>query len=137
MLKQLGLTASIEQLVYDLDSETDLFLSSEIDDIDDLYNEHESLNIYRFVQESLQNIMKHSEAKTVMIYVKKRSETVVLNIADNGKGFNVAEKEKQHSIGLKTLSERIRILGGALSIKSSVGSGTRIIAEIPWKRKNK
>ena len=137
VLKQLGLTASIEQLVYDLDSETDLFLSSEIDDIDDLYNEHESLNIYRFVQESLQNIMKHSEAKTVMIYVKKRSETVVLNIADNGKGFNVAEKEKQHSIGLKTLSERIRILGGALSIKSSVGSGTRIIAEIPWKRKNK
>ncbi|KAA3615911.1 MAG: hypothetical protein DWP94_14910 [Flavobacterium sp.] len=130
VLKQLGLTESIEQLIYDLDEETDMFFSSDIDNIDDLLNEKKALNFYRFMQESFNNIVKHSKATAVDVIVKRNPKGFTARIEDNGIGFSVSEKEKQNSLGLKTLSERIRILGGTLTLESAPGGGTQIIADI-------
>ena len=130
VLKQLGLTESIEQLIYDLDEETNMFFSADIKNIDDLLNEKESLNFYRFIQESFNNIVKHSQATSVDVTIKRRSRGFTAKIEDNGIGFSVSEKEKQNSLGLKTLSERIRILGGTLTLESTPNGGTRIIADI-------
>jgi signal transduction histidine kinase len=130
-LKQLGLSESIEQLVYDLDEETELFFSSEITNIDTHFKENQTLHVYRFIQESLTNILKHSEATSVTLSVLVQQHTVDILIHDNGKGFNVSEKSKINSLGLKTLSERIRILQGTLSIESQPNDGTIIRAEIP------
>ncbi len=131
VLKQLGLSESIEQLLYDVDEQTNLFCTSEIDDIDSYFTEEESLNFYRFIQENISNIIKHSEATSIVITIKKLDQKIKVSIQDNGKGFEVTDKIKNKSLGLKTLSERIRILKGTLQIQSKEGAHTTVIAEIP------
>ncbi len=130
-LKQLGLTESIQQLLNDLDSESDMFFSVEIDDIDHQFNEAATLNFYRFIQESVTNALKHSKAKTLTVNIVKEDNTVEVLIKDNGIGFDNVTSLKQHSLGLKTIAERIRMLKGVLSIKSKKGEGTDIVSQIP------
>ncbi|WP_299768638.1 ATP-binding protein [uncultured Dokdonia sp.] len=131
IIKQLGLSGSIEQLLYDVDEQTDLFVSADIDDIDDLFDENEALHIYRFVQENVSNIIKHAFAKAFSVTIQKEKNTIQITIKDNGKGFEVSEKQKNHSLGLKTMEERIRILAGIVTIESSLTSGTVTTAQIP------
>ncbi len=132
ILKQLGLSGSIEQLLYDLDEQTDLFVSADIDDIDDLFDEKAALHIYRFIQENVSNVMKHAFAKAVSVTLQQEEKTIRLTIKDNGKGFDVLEKQKNNSLGLKTLYERIRILEGTLTIESNTETGTLTTALIPY-----
>ncbi|MCW5518355.1 hypothetical protein J1N09_00795 [Aureitalea sp. L0-47] len=133
VLAQLGLTESIRQLVYELDEETNLFFSSEIDTIDDLLNKDQALNFYRFFQECFSNILKHSEATSVEVNIQRENKRILAEVVDNGKGFSVTEAERRKSLGLKTLSERIRILGGTMKIVSNPEEGTRITTEIKVK----
>ncbi len=130
-LKKLGLTDSIEQLLLDLDEETDLFVSVEIDDVNTDFNEVESLNFYRFIQESVNNVLKHANAKTLIVNILKQNDGIKVLIKDNGQGFEVSKMIKQNSLGLKTMTERITMLKGNLSIKSKREEGTSILVQIP------
>ncbi len=130
-LKQLGVTESIQQLLNDLDEETDMFFSVEIDDIDNEFNETETLNLYRFIQETVTNALKHAKAKTLIVNITKHKNSVDVLIKDNGVGFDNVASVKQHSLGLKTITERIRMLKGTLSIKSKKEEGTLVLAQIP------
>lgn len=128
-LKQLGFTQSVEQLVNNLDEGVDMFFTFEVDEIDNDLDEEKSLNLYRFIQESLSNVIKHSNAKAVSVTITKNLNQIEAIISDNGKGFNSAVVK--NSLGLKTMAERIKMLKGTLSIKSRVDQGTTLIAQIP------
>lgn len=131
MLKKLGLTKSINQTLFDLDEETELFISAEVDpEIDGVFQEDETLNFYRFIQEGVNNVMKHSKATTLEVIISKEENKIEALIRDNGVGFNNIQKLTQNSLGLKTMTERIKGLGGKLSIKSQEGEGTWVLAEI-------
>jgi signal transduction histidine kinase len=130
-LAKLGLTDSIEQLLLVLDEETDLFVSVEIDDVNTHFNETESLNFYRFIQESVNNVLKHAQAKTLIVNILKQSDGIKILIKDNGQGFEVSEKITQNSLGLKTMAERISMLKGSFAIKSKRTEGTSIFVQIP------
>ncbi|WP_081979274.1 sensor histidine kinase [Lacinutrix jangbogonensis] len=132
ILSKLGLTDSIEQLLLDLDEETDLFISLEIDDVNTSFNEDESLNFYRFIQESVNNVLKHANAKTLIVNVLKQSDGIKILIKDNGEGFDVSDMSKQNSLGLKTMAERISMLKGSFAIKSKTDEGTSILVQIPF-----
>ena len=133
LLKQLGLTESIEQLINDYDEQTELFFSIDIDNVNRYFTESSSLNFYRLIQECLTNIVKHAKAKSVTISIKKERSTIITLISDNGKGFNVNDNKKKNSLGLKTIFERIRIMNGNLSIDSKLNNGTSFIFSIPVK----
>ncbi len=130
-LKLLGLSESIEQLLYDLDEETDMFFSVEVENINNSFDENKTLNFYRFIQESVNNVIKHAKAKALKLDVSKSEGVVKVLIEDNGCGFNNASALQMESLGLKTMAERIRILRGTMSIKSTVGEGTIVSANIP------
>ncbi len=130
-LKQLGLKESIEQLLLKLDEENPLFFSVEIDDINTDFNEEETLNVYRFIQESVSNVLKHSNAKTLIVNMLKNNQDVDILIKDNGQGFETTSAKMLNSLGLKTMKERIRILKGSFSIKSTNNVGTAITVKIP------
>lgn len=130
-LRQLGLSESIEQLVLEIDEDTSLFCTAEIDDIDVHFTEEKSLNFYRFIQECLNNSLKHSEATNLSVVVSNKTKKIALHIVDNGKGFNVADAIKNNSLGLKTLKERMRLLDGSMQIESNPKKGTNIYCEIP------
>lgn len=131
MLRQLGLSESIEQLVYDYDEDTDLFFSSDIDSINAFFDEDQSLNIYRCMQESLTNIIKHADATTVSLSIKKEKQAVQITLIDNGKGFNMNSKSIFKSLGLKTLRERVKMLKGTLLMESQINKGTTVMITIP------
>jgi len=131
VLKQLGLTESLEQLINDVDESTTIFFTSELDLIDVYFSEKESLNFYRFMQESVTNILKHAEATSVEIKIKKLPQRINVKIKDNGIGFDPIQARRKQSLGLKTIAERIRILGGTISVNSKPGQGTTIQTEIP------
>ena len=130
-LAKLGLTDSIEQLLIELDEETDMFVSVEIEDVNSSFNETESLNFYRFIQESLNNVVKHANAKTLIVNINKKKEGVKILIKDNGEGFNLDDQKIRKSLGLKTMAERISMLKGHFSIKSRIKEGTSILVQIP------
>jgi len=131
MLQQFGLTESIEHLVLEFDENTNMFFSIEIENIDAYLNQVDSLNFYRFIQESLNNAIKHSKAKAISIAISKINNQISMTIKDNGIGFDITDKKKQNSLGLKTLAERIQILNGKLKIDSKINNGTTITALIP------
>lgn len=130
-LAKLGLKESLEKLLLDLDEETDLFISVEIDDVNTSFNETDSLNLYRFIQESVNNVLKHAKAKTLVVNILKQNDAINILIKDNGEGFDVTDKAKQNSLGLKTMLERINILKGTINFKSKKGEGASVIVQIP------
>lgn len=132
-LQELGITKAIQNVIYQIDESTELFITSEIENIDNLLNKQQEINLYRIVQESLNNILKHSEATGVQFLLEKLPKKIRLTIKDNGKGFNLSEKQNDlKSLGLKTLKERVRLINGSLKIETQPGKGTSLEFIIPY-----
>ena len=89
-------------------------------------------NIFRIVQEALNNSERHSEAGTVAINLGIYGEMIKLSIADDGKGFDL-DQVPSGRFGLRGMHERARLFGGKLKIASAPGNGTRIDAQLPVK----
>lgn len=131
LLEKLGLTASIEKLVADIDGSTSIFVECELDMIDGIFTKEMELHIYRIIQESMNNLIKHSDTPSALVKIENRSDHIKCSIIDHGKGFDLTENPKQFkSLGMLTLKERTKILKGNLIIDSSKGKGTAIILTI-------
>ena len=108
----------------------DFYINRDLNINWNLINDDIKINIYRVIQEALQNIIKHANAKVIYIEIKKDEDTIYLKIEDNGKGFD-NDKLKKKGIGLINMESRVESLGGDFTIKSSLGSGTEIKITIP------
>lgn len=97
--------------------------------------EEPRLALYRIVQESVHNVIKHADATTLDVTFRLDGRRVALTIRDNGRGFTPPtswlELGREGHYGLLGLSERVRALGGRLDVQSEPGSGTHIHVEIP------
>jgi signal transduction histidine kinase len=89
------------------------------------------LCIYRIAQESLRNVAKHSGARLVRVYLGKSDNAIRLSISDNGCGFDINSSTARKGLGLLSMRERLRLVGGALTIRSAPGSGTQIDVLVP------
>jgi PAS domain S-box-containing protein len=93
--------------------------------------------IYRVLQETLQNAAKHSEATEIIIGLKREAQQIVLEVGDNGCGFDVQKTLGRYDplsgYGLTSIRERAEIVGGCLAIDSSPGEGTCIKMILPRK----
>lgn len=89
------------------------------------------LFVYRIIQESINNVIKHSKASQLDISIIHDSEGLRVSIEDNGIGFNLIDLEKQQGIGMKNIKARIEFLKGTLDIDSKPGKGTLIAFYIP------
>jgi len=91
------------------------------------------INLYRVLQESLQNINKYANAKSISVEFKSEQNLIVLSIIDDGSGFDVDGKKK--GIGLQNMLSRASECGGVLDVISKKGKGTRIIIRVPIQAK--
>lgn len=131
-LQEMGITKAIEHTLKQIDENTTLFITSEIDNIDNIFTPEQEVNIYRIVQESLSNIIKHAKAEAGKVSVKKLGEGVSISIKDNGIGFDFTEKYSNvKSLGLKTLMERTKFLNGQMRIHSKANNGTLLEFQFP------
>ena len=86
--------------------------------------------LYRIVQESLTNIVKHARATSVSVVLTRKDDSVSVVVEDDGVGFEPA-RERDGGIGLAGMRERVALLGGRLAIESRPGAGTTFVAEVP------
>ncbi|HLT50233.1 ATP-binding protein [Aequorivita nionensis] len=131
-LQELGITKAIEYTINMIDENTTLFISAEIDNIDNIFSKEDEVNIYRIIQESLSNILKHANAEAGKVSVKKFTNNILISIRDNGVGFDFAEKYQDvKSLGLKTLLERTKFLKGQMKVTSKKDTGTVLEFQFP------
>ena len=133
-LDRLGLTQAIRTLITRASENSPILFASRVEDIDRLFDKDDEIHVYRIVQETVNNIVKHSGATEAAVVLKKRAGAVSLSIRDNGRGFDSAKpSDESHDLGygLKGIAERVRILGGALTIDARPGAGTSTTVDIP------
>lgn len=130
-LDELGLKDSLESMLETVAGSSEIRFSAEIDPIAGVFSKEAEMNLYRIVQEGVNNIVKHSGATEASVTLKCNGRLVYLTIQDNGAGFDSTPKtttELRHrGFGLTGISERARMLGGVESIHSVPGQGTTII----------
>ena len=130
-LDDLGLKETVEDMVDKIKKNSDLIITTDIDDIT-MENKSKLLAIFRIVQECVMNVYKHSKAKHLNIRLKNGDENIVLEVEDDGIGFQVEpEDHKERHFGLTIMKERIEILSGTLEIKSNINKGTKVFVKIP------
>jgi PAS domain S-box-containing protein len=89
------------------------------------------LCLFRVTQEGLRNIKRHSGAERAEVHLEVSGEDLHLSVVDRGKGFDVNKLSRRNGIGLRSMEERLRSLGGHLQINSRPAEGTRIDAWLP------
>jgi signal transduction histidine kinase len=89
-----------------------------------------ALALYRVAQEGLINALKHAEADTIRITLEEEANAVTLIIADDGVGIPDPSKVRG-SFGLRSMQERMTVVGGTLEIGASTPHGTRLVARVP------
>jgi signal transduction histidine kinase len=132
-LDQLGLTKALESMLKKVSHTSGIDFSIMIDLFDGLYSKEGEINIYRIVQESANNIVRHSEATKAVVEIKRDARGVTIRIRDNGKGFpsdSSTGPTRGAGLGIAGISERARILGGKHSVESAPGAGTTIIIKL-------
>jgi signal transduction histidine kinase len=134
ILEELGLKSALQWLLSNLERDLGITISANIADIDHLFPETQWITIYRVIQEALTNIGKHAQAENVSFLTRRQEQRVIFSVEDDGKGFDPEPALAQEAIkglGLTTMSERVKILGGNFDLWSRKGQGTRIAFSIP------
>jgi signal transduction histidine kinase len=134
VLDTLGLKVAMQTYCTEFTRRTHLPVIFESDDflpeLPDAYN----ITLYRMLQETLTNVIKHAQATQVWVDLSMDDDQVTLTIQDNGVGFDKT-KTGSNGIGLAGLHERITIAGGTLTISSTPKRGTILSAQFPWSNK--
>lgn len=113
------------------------YSNSEIEFISDdngikRYNQKFEIKIYNIIEELINNILKHSEAKNASInLIERNGDKLLIQIIDDGKGFDVKRERRKDGLGLSHIEARIKIMQGVFNINSKLGEGTSIFISVP------
>lgn len=138
-LERLGFTKTIRSIINEVSKSTNINFVFETDNVDDLLSKESEINLFRVMQETISNIIKHSKATEVIVNVKRTIENLEILIVDNGKGFDIHSKafdEARHGFGLSGIEERIKFMNGEISIESEINKGTSLKFKIPILKTN-
>lgn len=131
LLDDLGLAPALHAQVRDFNRRWSGQVQLEIAGVTADLDEARRTCLYRLVQEALTNCARHAQARHVRVHLAAEESRLALTVEDDGVGFDVA---RRRGFGLIGMEERVRELGGRLTVDSSPGAGTRLRAEIPQAR---
>lgn len=131
----LGLSQAITELTERLSAQLGIKIITDLQDVPELPNEA-TLAFFRVVQEAINNSARHSGASCVKISLRDTGKKLLLQIEDDGQGFEVPENITELRVhghrGLSNMKERMSIVGGTMEISSAPGKGTVIRCELPF-----
>ncbi len=138
ILEDLGFQGAIRYLIEEVGKNFHIQAGKvSIAKIDPLFSPEALISIYRIFQESLMNIARHAYASQFSINVKKKQDHVSFMIQDNGTGFDkmsvMGQNRANPGLGIPSMEERVRSLGGSMDIQTEPGAGTRISFDLPIK----
>jgi signal transduction histidine kinase len=130
-LEHVGLPEALRERCDQINGESDTQIKLDVADgwtevADDI-----KLCLYRVAQEALHNIAKHAHAKIGCVAIAHQNGQVVMRISDNGLGFAANGPTAQQGIGLLSMRERVRMVGGSFEVKSAPNTGTITTVTIP------
>jgi PAS domain S-box-containing protein len=129
-IDDLGLTDSIKDLIENIHLTQKININLLIeDDVEHWVDATQKLTLFRIIQESLNNVLRHAKASTVAISLSKEDGLIVLLIRDNGIGFQPEKTRK--GAGLKNIKNRIYLINGTLQLESSPGHGCSLKIQFP------
>jgi signal transduction histidine kinase len=136
-LETLGLVAALRWHLGEQQRLHELKIRFESTGVEEPVNPDLAIAVYRIVQEALSNALHHGQAQRVTVALRQAEGHLVVSVNDDGVGFN-PESLGQHNavrptLGLLSMMERARLLGGTLTIDSAPGRGTRIAARLPFR----
>jgi two-component system NarL family sensor kinase len=129
VLTKFGLVAAIEDLLVVIEQTKKMRIEFITSDIENRLESDIEIQVYRIIQELLNNILKYSEAKNVTVQILKLSAILNVQVEDDGKGFDITKRSK--GLGLNNINSRIESLGGSIDIDSVLNRGTSVNIEIP------
>ncbi len=130
-LHYLGFAATVRDLCKEVAQQHKIEVECVVKDLPGNLEENVSLNLFRTVQESLRNVVKHSHARHVKVGLTCQSSVVQLRVSDDGVGFNPEDAQGSHGLGLISMRERLRSVGGEFSIWSRPSLGTQVEGRVP------
>ncbi len=134
-IERLGLAKAIKSILDRASKSTGVNFISNIDDIEKLLPLEVELSLYRIIQECVTNIVKHSQAKEVILNISKGEDDLSILISDDGTGFSlekVRANSDKHGFGITGMAERIKLFKGRFEIESSPGNGTTTKINVPY-----
>ena len=140
VLDELGVGPAIESLArrsserFGVEIDTDVDIADEQESAPSRLPPEMEATIYRLVQESANNAIKHADPTRISVTVSRNPEAVEVSVADDGNGFDPQTAER--SFGLVGMQERVALAGGRLEIESTPGTGTRVHADLPLAASN-
>jgi signal transduction histidine kinase len=130
-LEILGLERAAAAFCEEVSKRHGLTIDAQFENIPTAVSWDVSLSLYRVLQEALQNVVKHSASRHASVSLKGQIDTINLTVEDSGAGFDLQEKLRGRGLGLTSMNERLKVVGGHLSIHSQRGHGTTIHAVAP------
>jgi len=130
-LHYLGLAATMRHLCKEVAQQYKIEVECAVNDLPEDLEENVALNLFRVVQESLRNVSKHSHARHVKVELTSQSKGLHLFVSDDGVGFNPGDEDVHRGLGLVSMRERLRSVGGEFSIWSKPSLGTQVEAVVP------
>ena len=131
VLDQVGLAASLRQLVQRLTVSAPLDADCRCDVDCEQLSRDQQVTIYRVAQEALHNVLKHAHATRIYVLCELRSDSLVLLVQDDSVGFEPMNRCRPSGSGLIGMNERAALAGGTLHVESSLGHGTTVFLRIP------
>jgi two-component system NarL family sensor kinase len=130
VLLKSGLTTAVRDFIDKIDSSL-LKVNLVTYGLNDRIDSNVETVLYRVIQESVNNVIKHSQANQLDIQISVEEKEITVTIEDNGKGFDASNKENFGGIGLKNIVTRVEFLKGTVEWDSSPGNGTLVAIHIP------
>ena len=131
LLDSLGLTKALEVMIEQVAATKRMRLVAQLLPLDDLFGKDDAITLYRIVQESLNNAVKHSGATEARVEVDRTRQSVSVTVRDDGRGFLADSAARASGFGLAGMAERVRMLGGDLKVSSQPGQGTVVTVNVP------
>jgi PAS domain S-box-containing protein len=130
ILENLGLVATVESFCEEFSIQQKIDVSFTSQNVPRPMPADISLCLYRVVQEALRNVKKHSGSKSAEVRLEGLGNCIHLAVFDQGNGFVVSPSSKS-GIGIRSMEERLRLVGGSLRVSSTPGNGTKLDAYVP------
>jgi signal transduction histidine kinase len=130
-LEQLGLVAALRGLCGELGPAHGLSIDFAAEGVPTSIPGDTALCLYRIAQEALRNVIKHSGARHARVELRGGPDAVTLRVSDDGSGFDTASVAGKGGLGLVSMRERLRLVGGEISLKSRTSGGTRVEVRTP------
>ena len=135
LLDHLGLASALQWYVDEASRNAGIECDLHIGDGVERLSPDLEIALYRLVQESVSNVVKHSKAKRIELSLERQENGLRLTVADDGVGIADLERARRLSHGLAGMMHRVRSVGGTFEVRSATGQGTRIEVFVPLKKR--